>query len=199
MLVLAFDTATEAASVALVRDGDVLGERASRAVRVLADAEELLREAGLERSAVEGIVVGTGPGSYTGLRMGLVTARALSLSLGVPVAGIPTLAALAAGLPGAVPVLDGRRREVFTLAGPTPVCLPAADLRVEPGRTYVGDGAVRYREPIEAAGGVVPPDGASEHVPWARHHAALAREFGPAEAAEPIYLRAPDAERALSR
>jgi tRNA threonylcarbamoyladenosine biosynthesis protein TsaB len=68
---------------------------------------------------------------------------------------------------------------------------------VEAGRRYVGDGAVRYREQIEAAGGDVPPDGAEEHVPWARHHASLAREFGPAEAAEPIYLRVPDAERAV--
>jgi hypothetical protein len=70
---------------------------------------------------------------------------------------------------------------------------------VEAGRTYVGSGAVRYRELFEGAGGVVPPDGAPEHVPWARHHAALARDFGPAERARPIYLRLPDAERALAR
>ncbi|MGH3093989.1 MAG: tRNA (adenosine(37)-N6)-threonylcarbamoyltransferase complex dimerization subunit type 1 TsaB, partial [Gaiellaceae bacterium] len=75
------------ATSALVRDGEVLGERVSRAVRVLDDFEDLLGEAGLETSAVEGIVVGRGPGSYTGLRMGLVTARTLSFSLGAPVAG----------------------------------------------------------------------------------------------------------------
>jgi hypothetical protein len=63
----------------------------------------------------------------------------------------------------------------------------------------VGDGALRYREPIEHGGGLVPPSEAPEHVPWARHHAALARDFGPPEAAEPIYLRLPDAEKALSR
>ena len=199
MLILAFDTATDVATVAFVRDGDVLGERLSRAVRVLQDVEELLEEAGLERNDVEGIAVATGPGSYTGLRMGLVTARTLAISLGVPVAGVSTLDALAAGAPGAVPVIDARRREVFTLAAGKPVCVAASDLTVERGRAYVGDGAVRYRDEIEAAGGVVPSDDAPEHVPWARQHATLARDFGPAEAAEPIYLRLPDAERALSR
>jgi tRNA threonylcarbamoyl adenosine modification protein YeaZ len=198
VLILAFDTATDVATVALVRDGDVLGERVSRAARVLKDAEELLREAGLGSEDVEAIVVGTGPGSYTGLRMGLVTARTLAVSLGVPVAGVSTLAALAAGVPEAVPVVDAKRREVFTLAGGEPACVAASALEVEPGRTYVGDGAVRYRDEIAAAGGVVPPDDAPEHVPWARHHAGLARDFGPGEAAEPIYLRVPDAERALS-
>jgi tRNA threonylcarbamoyladenosine biosynthesis protein TsaB len=199
VLILAFDTATDVATVAFVRDGEVLGERLSRAARVLQDVEELLGEAGLERNDVEGIAVGTGPGSYTGLRMGLVTARTLAISLGVPVAGVSTLDALAAGSPAAVPVIDARRREVFTLAAGRPVCVAASGLTVESGRAYVGDGAVRYRDEIEAAGGIVPPDDAPEHVPWARHHAALARNFGPAEAAEPIYLRLPDAERALSR
>ena len=197
MLTLAFDTATDVATVALVRDGDVLGERASRAVRVLEDVEELLADAGLRSADLEGLVVGTGPGSYTGLRMGLITARTLAFSLGVPVAGVSTLDALAAGAPGAVPVIDGRRREVFTLVDGEPRCLPAAELPVESGRSYVGDGAVRHRELIEAAGGTVAPDDAQEHVPWARHHASLARDFGPADAAEPIYLRVPDAERAV--
>ncbi len=199
MLILAFDTATDVATVALVRDGLTLGGRETRALRVLADVEELLEAAGLESAGVEGIAVGTGPGSYTGLRIGLVTARTLAISLGVPVAGVSTLAALAAGAPGAEPVIDGRRREVFTFVEGEPACVPAAALAVEAGRTYVGDGAVRYRDAIEAAAGVVPPDGAPEHVPWAHHHAALARDFGAAEDAEPIYLRLPDAERALSR
>lgn len=199
MLILAFDTATDVATSALVRDGEVLGERVSRPVRVLDDFEGLLGEAGLEANAVDGIVVGRGPGSYTGLRMGLVTARTLSFSLGTPVAGVSTLAALAAGAPGAAPVIDGRRGEVFVLAGGEPACVAAEQLDVERGRTYVGDGAVRYRTLFEEAGGLVPPDDDAVHVPWARHHAALADDFGAAEDAEPIYLRQPDAERALRR
>lgn len=197
MLILAFDTATDIATIALVRDGHVLGERVSRAVKILGDADALIGEAGAAPGDVDGIAVGTGPGSYTGLRMGLVTARALSLSLGAPVAGVSTLAALAAGAPGAQPLIDARRREVFTLVGGEPACLPAENFDVESGNTYVGDGALLYRGVIEARGGGVPPDDDPMHVPLARHHAALAREFGPAELAEPIYLRAPDAERAL--
>ncbi len=197
MLILAFDTATDVATSALVRDGEVLGERASRAVRILDDFEDLLREAGVATDEVGGIVVGRGPGSYTGLRMGLVTARTLSFSLGAPVAGVSTLDALAAGAPGASPLIDGRRGEVFLLAEGVPACVPAQELEIEAGRTYVGDGAVRHRDRIEAARGLVPPDDDPVHVPWARHHAGLARDFGAAEDAEPIYLRLPDAERAL--
>lgn len=199
VLILAFDTATDVATVALVRDDEVLGERASRAVRVLKDVEELLEEAGLGSDDVDAIAVGTGPGSYTGLRMGLVTARTLSISLGVPVAGVSTLDALAAGAPGASPVVDGKRSEVFTLVAGEPRCVTGAELDVKAGKAYVGDGAVRYRPEIEERGGTVLPDGAHEHVPWARHHALLARDFGPGDAAEPIYLRAPDAERALTK
>jgi len=199
VLILAFDTATDVATVALARDGKVLGERASRAVRVLQDVEELLEGAGLEASEVKGIAVGTGPGSYTGLRMGLVTARTLSFSLGVPVAGVSTLDALGAGAPGSVPVIDGKRQEVFTLVSGEPRCVAAEAFEVAQGAEHVGDGAVRFRAEIEGRGGLVPPDDDERHVPWARHHAALARDFGAAEAAEPIYLRAPDAERALRR
>jgi hypothetical protein len=69
---------------------------------------------------------------------------------------------------------------------------------VDRGGTYVGDGAVRYRATIEAAGGVVPPDDSDLHVPRARFHAVLAGEGGPAELVEPVYVRAPDAEKALA-
>jgi tRNA threonylcarbamoyladenosine biosynthesis protein TsaB len=199
VLILAFDTATDVATSALVRDGKIVGERASRPVRVLEDAQALIADAGLEPVAVEAIAVGTGPGSYTGLRIGLVTARALALSLGAPVAGVPTLDALAAGAPGAVPVIDGRRGEVFTLESGAPVVRKPEALVVEAGRTYVGNGAVLYRAELEARGAEVPGDDDQRHIPWARHTAALARDFGPADAAEPIYLRVPDAEKALER
>jgi len=192
VLTLAFDTATSAATAALVRDGEVLGERVSRAVTVLADADELLRENGIERAELTGLVVGIGPGSFTGLRLGLATARGLALALDLPVAGVSTLDALAAGAPGALPVVDGGRREVFTLReGEPAVCAPQ-DVRAA---LCVGDGAVRYRSVLEANGAEVPPDDDERHLPRARFHAQLALEFGPADEVEPLYLRLPDAER----
>lgn len=199
MLILAIDTATDVATSALVWDGEVLGERASRPATVLVDVDALLRRGGVRETQIEGIAVGTGPGSFTGVRMGLATVRALALGLDVAVAGVSTLEALAAGTPGALPVVDARRREVFTLVDGEPRVLHPQALRLARGTTCVGDGAVRYRSVLEAAGAVVPPDESEAHAPRARFHAALARDFGPAELVEPIYLRLPDAERALAR
>lgn len=196
MLILAFDTATDTATSALVWDGEVLGELSSRPVSVLEDLDALLRRGGVRDSQVEGIAVGVGPGSFTGLRMGLITARTLSFAWGIGLAGVPTLDALAAGAPGAVPVIDARRREVFSLVEGEPVVLPPSALPVEAGGTYVGDGAVLYREDIEGRGGEVPPDGSDLHLPWARFHAELARDFAAPDLVEPMYLRIPDVDRA---
>lgn len=193
MLILAFDTATERATSALVGDGEVLGERVSRASTLLADVDALLRRAGARPADLDGLAVGTGPGSFTGIRIGLAAARGLGLALGLDAAGVSTLDALAAGAPTAVPVIDARRREVF-VSGPR--ALAPADLEVEPGTVYVGDGAVRYRELFEAAGGVVPADDDERHLPRARFHAALAGELGPVELVEPLYVRLPDAVEA---
>ena len=195
MLTLAFDTATSVATSALVRDGEVVGERGSRAVRVLADAEELLERVGAEPRDLSRLVVGTGPGSFTGVRIGLASARALAFALELQLAGVSTLDALAAGAPGAVPVVDAGRREIFTLLEGAPVVTAPAELRLEPGTTCVGDGAVRYREVLESLGAEIPPRESELHVPRARFHAELASEFSDPGTVEPIYLRLPDAEQ----
>jgi tRNA threonylcarbamoyladenosine biosynthesis protein TsaB len=88
MLILAFDTATDVATSALVDDGEVLGERVSRAVTLLEDVDALLRQAGARTGNLDGLAVGIGPGSFTGVRIGLATARGLALGLDLPVAGV---------------------------------------------------------------------------------------------------------------
>jgi tRNA threonylcarbamoyladenosine biosynthesis protein TsaB len=194
VLTLAFDTATEVATSALVDDGEVLGERVSRAQTLLEDVDALLRQGGAHPRDLSALAVGIGPGSFTGVRIGLAAARGLALALDLRGAGVSTLDALAAGAPGALPVIDARRREVFTVAGGVPAVVAPGEVVVEPGTVCVGDGAVRYRAVLEQKGAVVPPDDDERHVPRARFHAQLVGKLGPVDEIEPLYLRVPDAE-----
>jgi tRNA threonylcarbamoyladenosine biosynthesis protein TsaB len=191
MLVLAFDTATDVATSALLRDGEVLGERVGSARSLLGEVDELLAGVDAAAADLDALVVGCGPGSFTSTRMGLAFARGLGLALEIPGAGVSTLDALASVQPGAYPVIDARRSEVF-VEGPRAV--PPDDLELERGTLCVGSGAVRYREILERLGADVPPPDDERHVPHARLHAVLAREYVPLEAIEPIYARVPDAE-----
>jgi tRNA threonylcarbamoyladenosine biosynthesis protein TsaB len=195
VLTLAFDTATAVATSALVDGDEVLGERVSRAQTLLEDVDALLRQAGAHPSDLDRLAVGLGPGSFTGVRIGLAVARGLALSLDLPGSGVSTLAALAAGAPDAVPVIDAKRREVFTLVDGEPRVLAPQDLPVADDTVCVGDGARRYRSLLEGRGAAVPPDGDERHLPRARFHAALAGEPGPVDELEPLYLRVPDADR----
>jgi len=194
---LAFDTATDVATSALVDDGEVLAERASRARTLLEDVDALLRQGGAHAHDLDALAVGIGPGSFTGVRIGLATARGLALALDLRGAGVSTLAALAAGAPGAVPVVDARRSEIFALLDGEPSVLAPADLAIAPGAVCIGDGARRYRALFEASGAVIPPDEDERHIPRARFHAMLAGELGPVDEIEPLYLRVPDAERSV--
>jgi tRNA threonylcarbamoyladenosine biosynthesis protein TsaB len=198
VLILAFDTATSLATSALVRGGEVLGERATTVpLRVLEDVDALLRDAGVEPHQLDALAVGIGPGSFTGVRMGLAAARAIALSLDIPAAGVSTLAVLAAGAPEALPLIDAKRRELFLEQDVEVVALPAAAFEA-PGRVCVGDGAVRYREHLERTGATVPPDDSELHLPRARFHAALAEDFRASDELRAVYVRAPDADRMLA-
>jgi tRNA threonylcarbamoyl adenosine modification protein YeaZ len=176
---LAFDTATSFGAVCGTSAG--ARARAERAGDVLAAIDELVGDP----RAIEGIVVGRGPGSFTSIRIGLAVARSLALALRVPVAGASTLDAFAGG----TPVIDARRGEVF-VPGPS-VCRP--DDVDAAGRTLVGDGAIRYREVFEAAGATIPPDDDASHLPDALLLLEHAGAFGAADLVEPLYVREPDA------
>ena len=179
-MILAFDTATSFGAVCGTSTG--ARGRAGRAGDVLAAVDGLVADP----AALEGIVVGRGPGSFTSIRIGLAVARSLALALRVPVAGASTLDAFARG----TPVIDARRGEVFA---PGPVVVRPEELDVA-GRTLVGDGAVRYRDVFEAAGAVVPPDDDVSHLPDPLLLLERAGPFGAAELVEPLYVRDPDAK-----
>jgi tRNA threonylcarbamoyladenosine biosynthesis protein TsaB len=178
--ILAFDTATSFGAICALTP-DRRG-RAARAGDLLVAVDGLVDDP----EAIEGIVVGRGPGSFTSIRIGLATARTLSLALGVPLAGASTLEAYATGMP----VLDARRGEVF-VPGPR-VCKPE-ELEVA-GQVLVGDGAIRYRELFEANGATIAPDDDPAHLPDALLLVERAGSFGPAAAVEPLYVRDPDAK-----
>jgi tRNA threonylcarbamoyladenosine biosynthesis protein TsaB len=122
MRVLALETATLAGSAALLEGGHVVGQIAlnialTHSERLMAMVDRLLQDCRWETADLEGLAVSVGPGSFTGLRVGVATAKGLALALGLPVAAVPTLDALAGNLPFAdalvCPVLDARKGEVY--------------------------------------------------------------------------------------
>jgi tRNA threonylcarbamoyladenosine biosynthesis protein TsaB len=217
--VLGLDTATSSTAVALARadgwlrearDEVAPGERPRHARCLLALAAELLREAGLEWGEIERIAVGVGPGGYTGLRIGLATARGVAMAHGAQLVGVGTLRALAEPLRerAAVAVLDARRGEAFVavyrageeLLAPC-VCRPSALAglaRAGGGEALaIGGGALRFREFLERGGVPVAPTESHLHRVSAGAICRLAAS-GSVTAAVPDYLRLADAELALS-
>jgi tRNA threonylcarbamoyladenosine biosynthesis protein TsaB len=229
MIVLGIDTATSAVAVALTRQGDVVREarvepgedgRPRHSERLLAAVEGCV-ETGGGWDAIDRIAVGVGPGSYTGLRIGIATARALAQARGIGIAPVGSLAALARGLSessqaggrDALAVLDARRGQAFAalyapdgaellaplVADPEELADRVRSLDLAP--LAAGDGAVRFASELEAAGATVAPPQDPVHRMAARQVCALGE--GVAEASpdriEPIYLRPPDAKRWLER
>ncbi|HEY8467844.1 MAG TPA: tRNA (adenosine(37)-N6)-threonylcarbamoyltransferase complex dimerization subunit type 1 TsaB [Solirubrobacterales bacterium] len=222
-VVLGIDTATSYLSVAVTAPGEgprertvepEPGGRPRHATALLPAVEELVGEAGgWER--IELIGVGVGPGTFTGLRIGIATARALAQARGLPIAPVGSLAALASGMaadhPGEGPylaVLDARRGEAFAAlydeAGEqlwAPMVVPPERLaeavrQLEAGPLAAGDGALRFSEVLESEGARVLDRADAAHLVRARQvcKLATAATAGPPESIEPTYLRRPDAE-----
>lgn len=226
MLILALDTTTRTGSCAVARDGAVLREAGSDAARppaarLPADLMALLEESGFTLDDIDVFAVATGPGSFTGLRIGIATMQGLAFASGKPLIGISGFDALAtiAG-PGRVAALiDAWRGEVYAAVYDSgqPMLSPVVQ-RPEPllevlaaegagagPITFIGDGAETYRGVIAATLGsrarIVAPAvpllaGAVARLAFAEAARGMAP---PPHAIRPLYVRRPDAELARDR
>ncbi|MBI4897203.1 MAG: tRNA (adenosine(37)-N6)-threonylcarbamoyltransferase complex dimerization subunit type 1 TsaB [Actinobacteria bacterium] len=230
MTVLAFDTATAACSVALGRaDGEVFEhrpesgrmlERPAHATELLPAIVELLDRAGAGWDEIERLAVGVGPGAFTGLRIGVTTARAIATARGLRLTPVSSLSALAAGTGASnppdgaatvakggeqagtcvLPVIDARRGEYFyrlpggedCVSGPDELIDRVAGLEAR----AVGDGAIKLRDRLVEAGLQVPAGDDPRHVVSAVAIIELSRAAVAGEPASvvPNYIRPPDAK-----
>ncbi len=227
MRILAFDTATRSTAVALSADGGQVlsgrddpleGERPGHASRLLPLIAELLERGGFGFAELDRIAVGVGPGTFTGLRIGVATARALAKAASLPLVGVSTLRSLAlhatdapeaVGTDAVSAVIDARRGEVFAAAWQpegdvlvvTPRAVAPGDLAETLRQTQlrvlaVGDGAVEFRGVLERSGALIPEDDSEFHRVTATAHLRLAAQL-PASSPNqirPEYLRPPDAK-----
>lgn len=229
MISLGFDTATAVTVVCLCGvEGEPLvytqerpagpEKRPDHSAELLPRIKELLDRAGAGFRDVGQIAVGVGPGTYTGMRIGIATANALAQALSIPIRPFSTLKLLAAGMSceleetELVPVIDAKRGQLFislyiregeglrrvgdevvSAAGGLSAVLETS----EAGQTVVaGDGAIRYREEIERSGIKVAPAISRSHMLQAARICEILEEtplLGPGEVV-PRYLRLPDAE-----
>lgn len=206
MLILGLDTCLSSCSVAVL-DGERVVASAREVMarghqeRLAPMAQAVMADAGLAFDRLQRIAVTVGPGSFTGLRVGIAFAKGLALALDLPAVGIGTLEALAAEAEGLVfPTIDARRGQLYlqafedgrALMAPDALAAETAAARVAElsrGRpfTLVGSGAALLAD-LAPGARVIPAEGAD-----ARHVARLAAARPPAPL-KPLYLRAPDAK-----
>ena len=209
MLILAFDASTPVVTVALARE-ESGGRKVLTEISVVGGASEVLLPAvdaalafnGEKLESLGRILVGVGPGTFTGIRIAASTARGLSQGTGVALAKNSTLAALAAPALAVrqevLAVIDAKRSQVFVQLfsnGPGEIiCLKPEELAPEGEPLLVGDGAIRYREELSRLGWI-PPDSSPLHRVTAAGHV-LSADLSAVELENivPIYAREPDAE-----
>lgn len=222
MLVLGIETATTQGSVALLgADGLVseytLNVEITHSERLLPALDRVLQDAGVGLERLEGIAVSIGPGSFTGLRIGLSTVKGLAYATGIPVVGVPTLEAMAWTLPAArwqvCPVLDARKQEVYAalfqhereglrrLAEDQAVSPEALCGLIRKPTLFVGDGVAAYRERFQRLLGehfLLPPaanrGSRAACVAELGRGRLLAGERGEAASLAPTYIRPSEAE-----
>jgi tRNA threonylcarbamoyladenosine biosynthesis protein TsaB len=219
---LGLDTSTAAATACVLRaDGeafedlpepDALGRPPAHASELMPAVTRVMDRSGLDWADLDAVAVGVGPGSFTGLRIGVATARALAGASGLQLRPVSSLAALAQGIDHGsdsvvLPLIDAKRGELFAAAyergrelwapfaaRPEEVARRVREARLAP--LAAGDGSIRFRRVLEAAGIRIAPDGSLAHVVRALHVCRLAATAPgePPEAVVPEYLRAPDAK-----
>ena len=220
MTLLGIDTSTSASAACVLRaDGasfevepspERLAAGPAHARELMPAVAEVMERAELDFGDLEAIAVGVGPGTFTGLRIGIATARALASASGLLLRPVSSLAALAEGIDGELrlPLIDARRGELFgALHGAAgevvwPPFVAAPELVAERvreaglGARAAGDGSIRFRGVLEAAGIGIDADESRSHVVRALHVCRLARTVPgePPETVLPDYLRAPDAK-----
>jgi tRNA threonylcarbamoyladenosine biosynthesis protein TsaB len=217
--VLGFDTATAVSAACVLRaDGrafervppdDALAGPPAHARELMPAVLDCLERSGLAFADLDAIAVGVGPGAFTGLRIGVATARALALSAGKELRPVSSLAALAEAAPEplVLPLIDAKRGELFAAlieggrelwppfaAAPEAVAERVRAEGVAP--LALGDGSVRFGDALEAAGVRVSPVGSGNHVVRGLSICRLAAGVRPAppDAVTPDYLRLPDAK-----
>jgi tRNA threonylcarbamoyladenosine biosynthesis protein TsaB len=219
MLVLALDTTTKGGSCAIARDGVVLRERPGDGTRVPdtrlpGDLMMLLDETGMALREIDVFAVATGPGSFTGLRVGIATMQGVAFAEGKPLIGVSAfdaLARMAHGSPRVATWIEAWRGEVYAAlyedgieTQPPTIAAPAALLaRLRGTRTrFIGDGAGAHRDLILAALGTDAEIGDPAAPVLAGTMARVATEMADAghrpapHSIRPLYVRRPDAEPA---
>jgi len=211
MRVLGIETSSRRGSVALWEDGRPVASLAheqphAHAEQMLPLVKSVLAEAGWDRQSLDRVAAGIGPGSFTGLRVGIALAQGIALGLERPLVGVPSLQSMARAVPTAIPgprcaVVDARRGEVFCalyasqgaeLGGALALPRGAALIRIE--GLSGGEDVLLVGEAAAELGGRTVFRSEESDLPHARWTAEIGAELGVAEApATPLYVREPDA------